>query len=65
MCGITGGTWNSNGSPLDRSVIDRMTDVLSHRGPDGRGIYFKQYDNGCGVALGHRRLAIIDLEGGR
>ncbi len=36
-----------------------MTDTLAHRGPDGRGLY-----NGPGVALGHRRLSIIDLAGG-
>ena len=36
-----------------------MTDAIAHRGPDGEGSYF-----GDGVALGHRRLSILDLEGG-
>lgn len=36
-----------------------MADVLSHRGPDGEGFHFE----GC-IGLGHRRLSIIDLEGG-
>ncbi|MFM7843265.1 MAG: asparagine synthetase B family protein, partial [Planctomycetota bacterium] len=42
-----------------------MTDAVRHRGPDGRGVYHRQWDDGGGVALGHRRLAIIDLEGGQ
>jgi asparagine synthase (glutamine-hydrolysing) len=42
-----------------------MTDALAHRGPDGRGIFRKEYADGCGVALGHRRLAIIDVAGGQ
>lgn len=37
-----------------------MTRALAHRGPDGEGFFIRD-----GVALGHRRLAIIDLEGGR
>jgi asparagine synthase (glutamine-hydrolysing) len=41
-------------------VIETMTDTLLHRGPDGRG-----FRHGPGYALGHRRLSIIDLEGGR
>lgn len=41
-----------------------MTDVLQHRGPDGRGTYLRAFEDGTGVALGHRRLAIIDLARG-
>lgn len=41
-----------------------MTDVLAHRGPDGRGIHRDVTEEG-GVALGHRRLSIIDLAGGK
>ena len=37
-----------------------MTNTLKHRGPDGSGLHVEP-----GVGLGHRRLAIIDLEGGR
>lgn len=59
MCGICG-FW-SEGS-FDRfaaaAVIDTMTDALSHRGPDDRGTW---HDAGVGLALGHRRLAVIDL----
>ena len=61
MCGIAG--WVD---PVDRqetatpeAVLDRMTDALSHRGPDDRGVWLGQ-----GVALGHRRLSVIDIEGG-
>ena len=65
MCGITGATWTSGGDALDRGILDRMTDVLKHRGPDGRGTHLEQADDGSGVALGHRRLSIIDLAGGK
>ena len=43
----------------DPALLDRLTDTLAHRGPDGRGSVVRP---GCG--LGHRRLAIIDLDGG-
>jgi asparagine synthase (glutamine-hydrolysing) len=58
MCGITGFV-NGAGRPADRQVAAVMTATLAHRGPDGDGIY-------CDgpVALGHRRLSIIDLAGG-
>ena len=55
MCGIAGIT-----SPEDRSVIRGMTNALYHRGPDGDGFFENEL-----IALGHRRLSIIDLEGGR
>ncbi len=45
--------------PMDRGLLRRMTDAVAHRGPDGSGLF-----TGPGVALGHRRLSIIDLEGG-
>ncbi|MBC7353895.1 MAG: asparagine synthetase B, partial [Thermogutta sp.] len=45
-----------------------MTHVLRHRGPDDEGFYVKHLAGGdqpaCGVALGHRRLSIIDISGG-
>ena len=40
-------------------VLDRMTDVMTHRGPNDRGTYLAD-----GVALGVRRLSIVDVEGG-
>ena len=56
MCGIVGFLSNEKGK---EKVIKRMNDRISHRGPDGEGYYID--DN---IALGHRRLAIIDLECG-
>jgi asparagine synthase (glutamine-hydrolysing) len=58
MCGITGFV-NGAGRRADHQVVARMTARLAHRGPDGDGIY-------CDgpVALGHRRLSIIDVGGG-
>jgi asparagine synthase (glutamine-hydrolysing) len=58
MCGIAGYLANADCTP-DRSILRRMCDRLQHRGPDGYGTYFDKH-----VALGHRRLAIIDLTGG-
>jgi asparagine synthase (glutamine-hydrolysing) len=56
MCGIAGIV----GFRPDRALaMRRMLDALRHRGPDGEGIY-----DGERVSLGHRRLSIIDLEGG-
>ncbi|HEX7879527.1 MAG TPA: asparagine synthase (glutamine-hydrolyzing) [Candidatus Eisenbacteria bacterium] len=68
MCGITGFLRldASGGSSVGASVSDRdrpclraMTDACAHRGPDGEGFF----DDGI-CALGHRRLAIIDLSTG-
>src|SRR5688572_1844452 len=59
MCGICG--WLSlDGSPIDEATVRGMTRALSHRGPDGEG-----YDARGSVAFGHRRLSIIDPEGGQ
>ena len=57
MCGIAG-IWNFTGEQIAEQSITRFTDSLKHRGPDGRGIWFNETQN---LALGHRRLAIIDL----
>lgn len=57
MCGITG-IWNLNNASVNKTVFDYFTDSLAHRGPDGRGVYI---DPKCSLALGHRRLAILDL----
>ena len=59
MCGIAG-IWNyKSGRPADRLTLQAITRLLAHRGPDGEGFYW-----GPGPGLGHRRLSIIDLEGG-
>jgi len=52
MCGICGIV----GPAASDAVVKRMTAAIAHRGPDGEGFYFD-----AGVALGHRRLSIIDL----
>jgi len=60
MCGIAG-IWNyKTGRAADRERLSFITRLLAHRGPDGEGYYW-----GPGPGLGHRRLSIIDLEGGR
>ena len=56
MCGIVGFTGMRAGR---EAILKAMTDAIAHSGPDGEGSYF-----GSGVALGHRRLSIIDLAGG-
>lgn len=60
MCGIAG-YLNLDGKPANGTVVKRMTDAIAHRGPDGEAAWVDGP-----VALGHRRLAIIDLtDGGR
>ncbi|MBN1589730.1 MAG: asparagine synthase (glutamine-hydrolyzing) [Pirellulales bacterium] len=71
MCGITGAIWTDPSRAVASDVLRRMTDMLAHRGPDDQG----QYRSDCqlrpgrgalpGVALGHRRLAVIGLTSGR
>lgn len=61
MCGIAGVWYLESKSVEDTSVIKRMTDSLSHRGPDGEGHWLS---NDLNLHLGHRRLAIIDLTDG-
>jgi len=58
MCGICG-AFDLKGRPVQADLIRRMSNALRHRGPDGEGYYVSEY-----VGLGHRRLSIIDLEGG-
>ncbi len=60
MCGIAGSVWFQANRQIDRVTLERMTDALTHRGPDDRGFFYQ----GSGVALGFRRLSIIDVEGG-
>ncbi|MDB5049858.1 MAG: hypothetical protein JWO30_2929 [Fibrobacteres bacterium] len=59
MCGIAG-ILAPEGAPVDGIALRRMTRALTHRGPDAEGYFEKD-----GMGLGHRRLSIIDLSGGR
>ena len=59
MCGICGIVYSDSARPVDRAGLAVMRDTLAHRGPDGVGLWTTD-----GVGLGHRRLSIIDLEGG-
>ncbi|MEZ6041114.1 MAG: asparagine synthase (glutamine-hydrolyzing) [Planctomycetaceae bacterium] len=67
MCGITGAIWWQNERAVSAQTLQRMTDSIRHRGPDADGHYFRPADNtaspSLGVALGHRRLSIIDVAG--
>lgn len=56
MCGIVGAQGDF---PPD--LLQRMTDAVAHRGPDGEGVLWIDARNGMRTGLGHRRLAIIDL----
>jgi len=58
MCGIAG-VLLPNRAHVTKGHVEAMTATLTHRGPDGSGFYRDR-----GVAFGHRRLNIIDLEGG-
>ncbi|MCP4106417.1 MAG: asparagine synthase (glutamine-hydrolyzing) [Desulfobacteraceae bacterium] len=60
MCGIVG-IIQTNQKPVSRKLVETMTASLAHRGPDGWGVEIR----GKEVALGHRRLSIIDPEGGK
>ena len=56
MCGIAGSIDKHDNK---KDIIKDMCDRIAHRGPDGKGYYVDDY-----IALGHRRLSIIDLKGG-
>jgi len=59
MCGIAG-FWiqRENNKEASKEEIIKMTRILAHRGPDDEGFYI---DEKTGIALGHRRLSILDL----
>ena len=59
MCGIVGFV-SKNSSEQDRTILEKMNEAIAHRGPDDDGFYL-----GEGVALGMRRLSIIDVAGGK
>jgi asparagine synthase (glutamine-hydrolysing) len=58
MCGIAGIFHCGIPKPVDPARIVRMTGAMTHRGPDGEGVW-----TAPGIGLGHRRLSIIDLAG--
>ena len=57
MCGFAG-FWSSQAGRDDPAVLREMTDVIAHRGPDDEGAWC---DGAQGIALGFRRLSILDL----
>ena len=59
MCGICGFCFPDK-KQVDFDILQKMTSALQHRGPDDEGYYLD-----AGVALGHRRLSIIDLDTGK
>lgn len=70
MCGITGALWTDPTKAIDAATLRRMTDVIRHRGPDDEGTFSSECalrpggEATPGVALGFRRLSIIDLAAG-
>lgn len=64
MCGIVGFVNGSFSSDM-RGVLHKMANAIEHRGPDGEGYYeTNSVDGHHTIGLGHRRLAIIDLDSG-
>jgi asparagine synthase (glutamine-hydrolysing) len=59
MCGICGFCFPDK-RQVDLNILKKMTTTLQHRGPDDEGYY-----TDAGIALGHRRLSIIDLDTGK
>src|SRR5215471_9157180 len=60
MCGFTGLVDLRSERPVREDLLRAMNGSIAHRGPDGDGFHFEP-----GVGFGHRRLSIIDLEGGK
>ena len=54
MCGISG-VFNLDGTIFPLEKLKIMAEEISHRGPDGEGYYVNE-----GIALAHKRLAILD-----
>ena len=70
MCGITGAVWRDQRTAVDAAQLAKMTDAIAHRGPDDSQSWSTNdhrdaYGNHIGVALGFRRLSIIDVAGAR
>lgn len=58
MCGIAGIVGFSDGFPVSEALVRAMSDTMTHRGPDAEGALHRPHER---VALGHRRLSIVDL----
>ena len=56
ICGI----FSYKGTPVDANLLERMNNIMAHRGPDDCGIFVSS-----GIGLGHRRLSVIDLDSGK
>ena len=71
MCGITGSVWSDPSRAITQDQLNDMTFALQHRGPDEIGLHLPTCEpsstnsSNLGVALGFRRLAIIDIEQGQ
>ena len=59
MCGIAGFI-DSNKKETKKKIIKDMCDYIKHRGPDGEGYFVDDW-----IALGHRRLSIVDIKEGQ
>lgn len=59
MCGIAGVLYADADRPVDRTILEAMGHSIAHRGPDAQGFWIEP-----GLGLVHRRLSIIDLNGG-
>jgi asparagine synthase (glutamine-hydrolysing) len=60
MCGITGWISYDRDLTAERATLEAMTQTMACRGPDDAGVWLDAH-----VGLGHRRLAVIDIEGGK
>lgn len=70
MCGITGAVWHDPQRAVAAEVLESMTEVIRHRGPDDASTHSETFRRDPlgdlpGVGLGFRRLSIIDLAGAR
>ncbi|OYP37893.1 asparagine synthase (glutamine-hydrolyzing) [Rhodopirellula sp. MGV] len=68
MCGITGAVWLDDRKAVDQHLLSKMTDAITHRGPDDDGHWIAPHQvdgqgRAYGIALGFRRLSIIDVAG--
>ena len=60
MCGFVGIAECDCQKKVDKNIIERMNSTLGRRGPDEEGYYINE-----GIALGHKRLSVIDIEHGK